>query len=218
MENSAKPITIEDLQCHFKDLAVAQLNTEKSLREFQQSTKEFQQSTKEFQQNTGKALQESSEQINKLSKSINEANGNFTNKWGLFLENLIKGGLVKLLNERTIQVSRIQPRMVYRRRDRSEKGEFDLVAINGKEIVAIEVKTTLTSNKVEKYIDKLKHFKTYFSEYQDKIIYGGMAYLDDYDEASSLVMKNGMLAIKAVGGKADVSVIVNANGFELKQF
>ena len=51
------------------------------------------------------------------------------------------------------------------------------MAVNGKEIVAIEVKTTLTVKKVQKFIDDLKMFKHYFPEYKDRVIYGGVAYL-----------------------------------------
>ena len=61
--------------------------------------------------------------------------------------------------------------------NKKEAGNFDLVAVNGREIVAIKVKSTLTVEKVKKFIEALKRFKEYFPEYKDKIVYGGVVYL-----------------------------------------
>ena len=98
------------------------------------------------------------------------------------------------------------------------QGDFDLVAINGREIVAVEVKTTLAREKLEKYIAQLKKFKEYFPEYEDKVIYGGVAYMDDLDNAGKVVMEEGLFAIVAPSGDARVAEIVNPEGFVPKQF
>ena len=111
------------------------------------------------------------------AKTWIKASGQFNRKWGQFLENLVKGDLVKLLAQRNIKVARVQPRLVACDSNGREIGEFDLVAINGEEIVAVEVKTTLTKEKVQKFIAQLKMFKKYFPEYANKVIYGAVAFL-----------------------------------------
>lgn len=65
---------------------------------------------------------------------------------------------------------------------------------------------------------QLKKFKDYFPEYEDKVIYGGVAYMDDRDNAGEEAMKAGLFAIEAPSGDARVAKIVNPRGFEPRVF
>ena len=104
-----------------------------------------------------------------------------------------------------------------------EIGEFDLVAINGEEIVAVEVKTTLTKEKVEKFIDQLKMFKKYFPEYANKVIYGAVAFLCEPESqeargAAKYSEENGLFVIMSPGGSSNVTAMSNAKDFKPKAF
>ena len=208
MGESAKKATMEEVWAAIKATEEARLRGEEALRKAQQKTEEAQQRTEE-------ALQE-------LTKNLNKASGDFTNKWGQFLENLVKGDLVKILKERNIEVVRVQRRLSYYKNGR-EAGDFDLVAVNGKEIVAVEVKTTLTVQKVQKFIDRLKMFKEYFPEYGDRTVYGGVAYLcepenEEAKGAAKFSQENGLFVIVSPGGEPNVTTISNPQGFEPKAF
>ena len=197
-----KAATAEKAWAAIEELAQAQKKTEKILRESQQKTE--------------KALQQ-------LTKNLNEANGNFNNKWGKFLESLVKGDLVKLLSERNIKVDMVRSRLVASDSAGKEVGEFDLAAMNGKEIVTVEVKTTLTKEKVEKFINKLKIFKKYFSEHRDKVLYGGVAFLcEPQDEeaggAAKYAEENGLFVILSPGGNSNVTTMSNSKDFKPKPF
>ena len=207
-----------------KALRESQQKTEKSLRESQQKTEK---SLRESQQKTEKALRELAKNLKEsnqeLTKNLNEANGNFNNKWGKFLESLVKGDLVKILGERNIKVDRVQPRLVTSDSTGKEVGEFDLVAINGNEIVAVEVKTTLTKEKVKKFINKLKMFKTYFPEYRDRVVYGGVAFLCEPESklakgAAKYAEENGLFVILSPGGESNVTTMSNSKDFKPKSF
>ena len=129
---------------------------------------------------------------------------------------------MQVLKERNIEVLRVQPRLIYYKNKR-EAGDFDLVAMNGKEIVVIEVKTTLTVEKVQKFIDDLKMFKDYFPEYREKIIYGGVAYLCEPEDkkaknAAKFSEENGLFVIVSPGGKSNVTTISNPQEFRPKAF
>ena len=178
---------------------------EKALREAQKKTEKGFQKLQESQQKTEKALQE-------LTKNLNEANGNFNNKWGKFLESLVKGDLVKILGERNIKVDMVRSRLVAYGSNGQKIGDFDLVAVNGKEIVAVEVKTTLTKEKVKKSIDQLKMLKKYFPEYRDKVLYGGVAFLCEPDDeeargAAEYAEENGLFVILSPGGNSNVTIM-----------
>ncbi|MBN3034303.1 MAG: hypothetical protein JW861_01855 [Bacteroidales bacterium] len=70
----------------------------------------------------------------------------FTSQWGKLVESLVDGDLVRLLNEKDIPVERTVQRSKGNRAGNSF--EFDLIAINHKEIVIVEVKTTLRPDDV----------------------------------------------------------------------
>ena len=226
MGESAKKATMEEVWAAIKASEDARREGEKALRESQRKGEEAlrkaQQRTEEAQQRTEEAQQKTEEALQKLTENLNKASGDFTNKWGQFLENLVKGDLVKVLKERNIEVVRVQPRLVYYENER-EAGDFDLVAVNGKEIVAVEVKTTLTVEKVQKFMDSLKRFKEYFPEYRDKVIYGGVAYLcepkdEEAQSAASFSQENGLFVIVSPGGESNVTTISNPQGFKPKAF
>ena len=216
----------KDFEKSLKISEEERLKAERGLKEAQQRTEEAQQRTEEAfrvsRQEVAEAQKETEKAIRKLTENLNKASGDFVNKWGKFLENLVKGDLVKLLKDRGIEVARVQPRLVYCK-DKNEAGDFDLVAMNGKEIVAVEVKTTLTVEKVEKFINSLKRFKEYFPEYKNRRIYGGVAYLSEPEgkeakSAEEYAKENGLFVIVSPGGESNVTTISNPQGFKPKAF
>ena len=190
------------------------------LIESQEATDKQMKETDRKIQDTAEQMKETDKLVSELSKSIDKTNGNFDNKWGLFLENLVKGDLVKLLKKRGIEVDIIQPRLVLKGKKKGiSEGEIDLVAINGEELVAVEVKTDLRIEYVDRFLEQLKKFKKCVPQYKDRKIYGGMAFLScDNQDALDALKENGLFIIKAVGGKADVSIIDNPKDFRPKEY
>ena len=215
-----KSITYEEVLAGFKELTNAQRLTEKARREGEKALRESQQKTEKALRELAKNLKESNQE---LTKNLNAANGNFNNKWGNFLESLVKGDLVKLLSKRNIKVDMVRSRLVASDSSGKEVGEFDVVAMNGKEIVTVEVKTTLTKEKVEKFINKLKMFKKYFSEHRDKVLYGGVAFLcepesEEAESAAEYAEENGLFVILSPGGEGNVTTLSNSKDFKPKPF
>ena len=165
-------------------------------------------------------MKKTDELVGKLTENIEKANGNFDNKWGLYLEKLVQGGLVKILKERGIKVERIWPRMILEGKTKGKtEGEIDLIAVNGKELVAVEVKTDLRIEYVDRFLKLLKKLKKCWPEFGDKKVYGGMAFLScNNPEALDALKENGPFIIRAVGGKVDVSIIDNPEDFRPKEY
>ena len=99
--------------------------------------------------------------MRELNESLKDANGNFNNKWGHFIENLLEGDLVKLLNGQSIKVEEVYPRFVVKKSGVTV-GEYDLVAVNGEEVVVVEVKTTLEKDHVGRSLEKPKTLRIEF--------------------------------------------------------
>ena len=156
--------------------------------------------------------------LRELRKSLDKASGNFNNKWGQFMERLIQGDLLKLLGERGIAVEKILPKVCLGRPDKSIAMEFDLIAVNGEEVVVVEVKTTLTGEKIDKFVKRLKNFRDIFPEYNDKKIYGCVAYLGEHKESVKESLANGLFVIQALGRAGHLSTIVNPLDFRPQLF
>ena len=162
---------------------------------------------------TGKQIKETNKQLRQLSFEVDKVNGNFDNKWGKLVESLVEGDLVKLLQDRKIDVIGVAKE--HKRTIDGEDYEIDIIAINGKEIVVTEVKTTLGIKAVDKFIKKLKVFKDYFKEYKNRKIYGCVAYLRENQGSAGYSQKKGLLVIRATGSSAS---IVNKKSFRPKTF
>ena len=234
MGEPEKKVTVEEVWAAIRASEEARLRGEEALRESQIKTeealRESQRKTEESQRKTEESLRQTQKEVRELNKSLKEANGNFNNKWGHFLENLLEGDLVKLLNGQNIKVEEVYPRLVVKRSG-VIRGEYDLVAVNGEEVVVVEVKTTLEKDHVGRFLKKLATFKERVSIHKDKTLYGAVAYMSvkkkeedqskefpKYANATEMAQENGLFLIQSPGGAKDVSKIVNKEGFSPKIF
>jgi hypothetical protein len=134
-------------------------------------------------------------------------------RWGRFVEALVEGALVKILNEFGILVNRTLTRE--KRILDNDDYEIDIIAKNGDEIVAVEVKTTLGISDVQEFLKKLELFKRAFPDYKNNMLLGGIAYIQKDSDADKFAAKNGLIVIKAVG---DSAIITNRKGFKPKSW
>ena len=168
-------------------------------------------------QKTQKKLEKMIEE-NKLSAEENklhlkQIDSRWGNEWGKLVEALIEGNFIDLLNKKGIKVKKANPN--YKGRLHDEEKEFDIVATNGKEIVVVETKSTLTKSKVNKFLKVLGLFKEYCPEFGALTVYGGMACLKGSPEVLSYAEKHGLLVLKVSGHNA---VLTNKSSFKAKVF
>ena len=138
------------------------------------------------------------------------------------MESLVEGDLVKLLNQKGIDIKdtiRNKPggmRYTDEHGIKQEKPcEIDIIAKNGEEVVAVEVKTTLRVEDVDKFLDILPNFTRYLPQYSGKKVYGAVAYLQAKESSEIYAEKRGLFVIRATGNSAS---IINDEGFKAKVF
>ena len=85
------------------------------------------------------------------------------------------------------------------------------MAGNGDEVVVTEVKTTLRSEDVAQFLDKLRRFTVYEPRYRGERIYGAVAYLKADGAVVTYAQRQGLFVIRATGDSAS---IVNARDFK----
>jgi len=152
--------------------------------------------------------------MRELAKQLKKTDEDFNGKWGSFVEALVRGVLISLLQERGIKVDHFA--MVRKGRvGKQTVSEFDLIAINGREVVVVEVKTTLDVKKVDGFMQKLSKFREWRPEYRDKIVYGAVAFIKANESSEVYAQRKKLFVIRAVGEGA---VILNESGFEAREF
>ncbi len=149
----------------------------------------------------------------KTELQLRKSEREFTSKWGRLMESLVEGDLVKLLAGRGIDVDGTSPR-AWRRRN-GEHYEIDILAVNGTEVVAVEVKTTLRPKHVGRFRGKLERLKQWLPEYAGHTVYGAVAYLRTDSEAHVHAERQGLFVIRATGSSASIR---NAPDFKPRTF
>ena len=180
-----------------------------SFRELRKS----QRKTDEQMQETDRRMQETARSMQETDRRLKKAEDLFTTQWGKLMESLVSGDLVRLLDGRGIGVRRLAQRTLERRG--GESYEVDILAVNGEEIVVVEVKTTLRPEDVRRFRSKLGRFKEWWPEYRDRKVYGAMAFLQAADGVALHAERQGFFVIRATGDSAS---IVNAADFEPRVF
>ncbi len=171
------------------------------------------QETRERMKETDQQIQETGLQMKETDKKIKELSALFTSQWGKLVESLVEGDLIKLLNQHGIAVEKTLQRV--KGNKGGENFEYDIIAVNGHEIVIVEVKTTLRVGDVEDFHKKIWRSKTYLPEYADKKKYGAMAFLTVEGDSHRMAEKLGFFVIKATGNS---SSIINQEDFKPKAF
>ncbi len=186
---------------------------QKAEKEFQKAKKERLEREKVWERERQEAKKERQKEARENKKRINRLEELFVGQWGKLMESLVKGDLVRLLQERGIEIDGMAQET--EKNYQGQPYEYDIIATNGKELVAVEVKTTLRVKDVDHFIKKLEAFKKVFPEYRDKKIYGAMAYLKANESAAKYAMKKKLFVIRATGSSAS---IINPENFRPAAF
>ena len=174
-------------------------------KEYEQRQKEYEQRQKEYEKQRKENEQRHKEYDRKF--------GDLGNRWGRFVESLVEGDLIALLQQKNIAVDLIAERV--RGKRNGEHFEFDIVAVNGEEAVVVEVKSTLRAEDVRHFLDRLPHFTRWSPLHKGKKIYGAVAYLQVVQSAEIHAERQGLFVIRATGDSAS---IINRDDFLPKTF
>ena len=220
---TSEKATSEEIWKILGEISESQKELSESQKEFSESQRELSESQRrlsESQEKTDRQISElfasqerTDRQIQETKQSIRLLHNLFTTQWGKLMESLVKGDLIKLLNEKGIEVGGLSQE--HSRPFNGVEYEFDVIAVNGAEIVVVEVKTTLRPNDVDHFIKKLKDFRKVFPEYQRNVIYGAVAYLKANQGSDKSAERKGLFIIRATGSSASIA---NKEGFQPKAF
>jgi hypothetical protein len=154
----------------------------------------------------------------------------FTGQWGKLVEALVEPSVLRLFQERGIQVIDTAQRLKTKRN--GEQMEIDILATNEASClrrsqkdsaIVIEVKTTLKVEDVNYFIvEKLKRFTEFFPKYKGMKLYGAVAGIrieeeaDKYADASQYAQDRGLFVLTLSG--EGMVVILNDEKFKPKEW
>ena len=148
------------------------------------------------QRETDRHMRETDRRLRKLDELFN-------GQWGKLIEALVTGDLIRLLNRRDIAVHHLSTNLELNHAGR--KWEIDILAMNGEELVAVEVKTTLKVRDVDHFLDTLRHLTRLQPDYANRAIYGAVAYLKADEAANTYAERQGLFVIRATGSSASIT-------------
>jgi len=125
---------------------------EKTEAQFAESQKEAERRNAEADRRSAEAdrrREEANRTMEELKKQVQEttkAVNNLTTRWGRFVEEMVEPAVVRLFQERGIDVTQTMSRLKSQRPRAAM--EIDIVAVNGSELVAVECKSRLSKDDV----------------------------------------------------------------------
>ena len=160
---------------------------------------------------TDAQIKETDRILSEKFKQTQKLIGNLTNSWGEFVEGIVRPSVIKIFNERNINIERLAIRETSHKGD--ETMEIDIIGHNGDYVVAIEVKTKLLSYYVIDFTRRLKRFRYFFPEYANKKLVGAVAGITIDSSVKKLAEKKKLFIIVQKGETVE---IINSPGFEPK--
>jgi hypothetical protein len=188
--------TIEDIREILKELAQSQQELSQSQQELSQSQQELSQAQQELsqaQKETDKQIKETDKQINRVSKQI----GELGNRLGEFVEWQVRPAVVRLFQERGIDVHEFHPGISVKRDN--EGLEIDLLVVNDTDAILVEVKSKLTQRDVDEHLQRLAKFKRLMPRFRDVKALGAVAAMIVPNEVASYGCRQGLFVLVQSG-------------------
>jgi len=170
--------TIEDIREILKQLAQSQQELSQAQQELSQAQKE-----------TDKQIKETDKQINRVSQQI----GELGNRLGEFVEWQVRPAVVRLFQERGIDVHEFHPDISVKRDN--EGLEIDLLVVNDTDAILVEVKSKLTQRDVDEHLQRLAKFKRLMPRFRDVKALGAVAAMIVPNEVASYACRQGALLV-----------------------
>jgi hypothetical protein len=195
--------TIEDIWEILKELAQSQQELSQSQQELSQSQQELSQSQQELsqaQQELSQAQKETDQQIKETDKQINRVSqqiGELGNRLGEFVEWQVRPAVVRLFQERGIDVHEFHPGISVKRDN--EGLEIDLLVVNDTDAILVEVKSKLTQRDVDEHLQRLAKFKRLMPRFRDVKALGAVAAMIVPNEVASYACRQGLFVLVQSG-------------------
>jgi len=185
--SSALEPRVSDLENMIRELAYAQLRTERSLEELSNEMRAFQREMKAF-----------GDESRRQSQEMNRRWGDLANRLGTVVEDIVAPNIPGIVNRYfgvdDLDLLMVRPRKKHPRRG-DRKREFDVIAVRSKFLFVNETKSSLRSDDVKDFAANYQEVLEYFPEYSDRRLVPIMSSLYLTAETIALLTAHGIYAM-----------------------
>ena len=194
----ADPVTIADIYALFEaSRAEADRRSAEADRRAAEADRRLAESDRQLQE------------LKRVAANTSREVAGLTTRWGQFVENLVAPAVIRLFQERGIEVQEIARRMQSKRP--GAEMEIDIFAVDGDVAVAVEVKSRLSLQDVDDFLTRLGRFRQAFPHYTGYQIYGAVAGIEIDEGVDRYAYQQGLFVIKQTG---DTVAIANDTAFQ----
>ncbi len=197
--------TPNDISYLLGRLLLASAETERVIKESSQETDRRFRETERF-------INEKFAETARVVEETNKSFGRLGNSWGDFLEGLAKPGLLEYFSKIGIEVHNVFSN-VKEERMKVRIYEIDLLMFNEKYVIAVEVKSKLTKERVDEHLTRLKKIIEYpplIFNIKGKMLIGAIAAVSSEPEVDEYAIRNGLYLMVQ---KSNLIEIVNPPDF-----
>ncbi|MEY3556823.1 MAG: hypothetical protein RLZZ580_2880 [Cyanobacteriota bacterium] len=201
----SESVTIADIYQLFRTSA------EEFDRRLRESDRQIEQARLESDRRIEQAKLESDRTIAELKRTVEQTNravNSLTTRWGRFVEELVQPAVLRLFQEKGIDIKEIYPRARVKRQGIAM--EIDILAVDDTDVVLVECKSRLSKDDVDEFLEKLTRFKIAFPHYKNYQAYGAVAGIEIDEGIDRYAYNKGLFVIKPSG---DTVEIINDENF-----
>jgi len=173
-----------------------------------QEVRELQKETDRQMKENAMAHKENDKHLSWLDKQL----GDIGRSMGEIVELVVIPGICKKMNDYGYCFTRIGPNRIIDRENGKTLTEIDLLLENGKESMAVEIKTDLSVKWVNRHLERLKLLRKNESitGLKGKVLYGAVAGISIDTDARELALENGMYVISIIENEDRLEVTAPA--------
>jgi len=179
---TAAEMSWDEIKALVAELAIQSKETDRKFQETEAQMRE-----------TDRKMREVFARFDNLSRRF----GDLGNRLGEFVEAMVEPALVDLFRARGLDVSEVYRRVTSRRG--GEAIEIDLLVVDGDTAVAVECKSRLTREEVERHVERMNKFKRLLPKYADMRIHGAVAGMVVDEEAVEAAQAAGLWVLAQSG-------------------
>ncbi|WP_008317347.1 DUF3782 domain-containing protein [Leptolyngbya sp. PCC 6406] len=161
------------------------------------------------QQETALQMKETDRRMKQLQQEL----GKLGNRLGEFVEWQVRPAVVRLFQERGIEVHEMLPEISIHRD--GEGFEVDLLVVNTTEAILVEVKSKLSQGDVDDHLERLAKFKRLMPRYSDVEAMGAVAGMVVPDAVARYAYRRGLFVLAQSG---ETVVVVNDETFQPRRW
>ncbi|MDB9411004.1 DUF3782 domain-containing protein [Microcystis aeruginosa] len=185
--------------------AEAKLENERRAAELERQAAEAKLESERRAAEAERSMAELKRTVERTSKAVDS----LTTRWGRFVKELVEPAVLRLFQEKGIDIKEVYPRARVKRQGIAM--EIDILGVDDTDLVVVECKSRLSQDDVDEFIEKLTRFKIAFPHYKNYRAYGAVAGIEINEGIDRYAYKKGLFVIKPSG---DTVAIINDANFQ----